>query len=275
MRAPLVLTFTLLAGSAHALELSAAAGYRKGDPKITEFDTVRLNVECEAATCKLKKYIKDGYLVIDGRIEETTVFHERGSQLSPSQVAREYISSLRKAGAELMNPEAESGGRFVFRLQEKGVTNWVVMKGNFKGYYTLVQVTAQDSRDSTVTIRASELAASLKAEGMATLYMEFDTGRSELKGEGPAMVDEISKLLKQQPALRLSVEGHTDNVGDAASNRQLSLARAQAVVVALRAKGVDAKRLAVKGHGPDIPIADNRKEAGRAKNRRVELLPLP
>jgi outer membrane protein OmpA-like peptidoglycan-associated protein len=68
------------------------------------------------------------------------------------------------------------------------------------------------------------------------------------------------------------VEGHTDNVGNPKSNKTLSNERANSVVAAIISQGIDAKRLSAAGYGQDKPIADNKTEEGRAKNRRVELV---
>ena len=87
-------------------------------------------------------------------------------------------------------------------------------------------------------------------------------------------MEEVVALLKADSVLRLSIEGHTDNVGNAVTNKTLSQARAQSVVKALVASGIDAKRLQAKGFGSEVPVADNRSEEGRAKNRRVELVKL-
>ena len=78
--------------------------------------------------------------------------------------------------------------------------------------------------------------------------------------------------MKSNPGLKLSVEGHTDNAGDPASNKKLSEARAKSVTAAIVASGIEAARLSAAGFGQDKPVADNRTEEGRAKNRRVELV---
>ena len=83
---------------------------------------------------------------------------------------------------------------------------------------------------------------------------------------------EIVKLLQQNADLKLRVEGHTDNQGNAAANQALSERRAQAVMAWLSAHGVEASRLSAKGMGQTKPVADNGAEEGRAKNRRVELV---
>ncbi len=86
------------------------------------------------------------------------------------------------------------------------------------------------------------------------------------------ILSEIAKLVQQNADLKLRVEGHTDNQGNAAANQTLSEKRAQAVVAWLSAHNVPAARLTTKGLGQTQPVADNSSEDGRAKNRRVELV---
>ncbi|GLQ91542.1 OmpA family protein [Dyella acidisoli] len=85
------------------------------------------------------------------------------------------------------------------------------------------------------------------------------------------MVAQIVALLKANPNLKISVDGHTDNVGSPAANKALSLQRAKAVMQAVVKQGIDASRLTARDFGQEAPIADSRIEEGRAKNRRVEL----
>jgi outer membrane protein OmpA-like peptidoglycan-associated protein len=80
------------------------------------------------------------------------------------------------------------------------------------------------------------------------------------------------KLLKENPGLKLAIEGHTDDVGAKPANEKLSRDRAAAVVDALAAAGIARDRLKSSGAGADKPVADNATSEGRAKNRRVELV---
>jgi OOP family OmpA-OmpF porin len=80
------------------------------------------------------------------------------------------------------------------------------------------------------------------------------------------------KLLKDNPGLKVGIEGHTDSTGTPARNKTLSQQRAESVVSALVKAGIDAKRLSTAGWGQDKPIADNKTEEGKAKNRRVEIV---
>jgi len=100
----------------------------------------------------------------------------------------------------------------------------------------------------------------------------FDTGKSDLRNESIAEIENIQELLKSNPLLRVQINGHTDNTGNAASNKVLSLKRASAVVDYLVANGVDASRLSAKGFGSDRPIVSNDDETGgREINRRTEI----
>jgi outer membrane protein OmpA-like peptidoglycan-associated protein len=125
-----------------------------------------------------------------------------------------------------------------------------------------------------VTVNAAALASDITQTGHAAVYgIYFDTGKAEVKPESDAALEEIAKLLQQDPHLKLYVVGHTDNVGTLANNMDLSKRRADAVVKVLTTKyKVVAARLSAQGDGPTAPVASNDSEDGRAKNRRVELV---
>ena len=89
--------------------------------------------------------------------------------------------------------------------------------------------------------------------------------------EASARIGNLATILKAFPTARLKIEGHTDDVGDPATNRRLSLDRADAIKRLLVRAGVPAERITTEGGGPDRPIATNDTEDGRAKNRRIEL----
>ncbi|HEY0587769.1 MAG TPA: OmpA family protein [Pseudoduganella sp.] len=126
-----------------------------------------------------------------------------------------------------------------------------------------------------VTVNADALKNALQSSGKIALYgIYFDTGKAEIKAaESKTQLDEMAKLLASQPTLKVYIVGHTDNQGNLDANQALSQQRAQAVVAALsRQYQIAASRLASKGVASLAPVASNADEAGRAKNRRVELV---
>ncbi len=99
----------------------------------------------------------------------------------------------------------------------------------------------------------------------------FDPGKSKLKPASKKDLIEFAKVLKEYKDTDLVVEGHTDNRGKKAKNKQLSLKRAGAVIALLESRGVDRGRLEAQGYADDRPVASNATKAGRAQNRRVQI----
>lgn len=133
---------------------------------------------------------------------------------------------------------------------------------------------AKAREQKMVTLKASEMAQAIASGGKVALYgIYFDFDKAALKPESQPQLAEIAGLLKADGALQLVVAGHTDNQGGAAYNLDLSKKRADAVVAALVSDyGVAPQRLLAQGMGSAAPVASNDDEAGRAKNRRVELV---
>jgi len=102
--------------------------------------------------------------------------------------------------------------------------------------------------------------------------IRFDTGKSTLKPESMGVINEIYELMDKNPDLNFSVDGHTDNVGDDASNLELSADRAETVMKTLVNMGISGDRLSSKGLGETQPMDDNNYPEGRANNRRVEFV---
>jgi OmpA-OmpF porin, OOP family len=129
-------------------------------------------------------------------------------------------------------------------------------------------------RDIRVASGGKRLYDALNETGrVATQGIFFDTGSDVIRPESAPTLKEIGEMLQQHPALRLIIEGHTDSVGNAASNQQLSERRAAAVKAYLeREHRVAADRLDALGLGASKPVAPNETPEGRQQNRRVELV---
>jgi OmpA-OmpF porin, OOP family len=180
------------------------------------------------------------------------------------------------------NAILKTGGKRIFYGKEQGVATfktrsgnkdvWVVLndfggikKGNFELIILEIEAMKQD-------ISAGEMLEAINKNGSVSLQINFETGKSVIQPESQNIIDRIAEMLNTDAALKVSIEGHTDNVGNAAANKTLSENRARAVVNALAAKGIDKSRLSAKGWGQEKPVADNSTDEGKAKNRRVEIV---
>ena len=119
---------------------------------------------------------------------------------------------------------------------------------------------------------ASEMKKQLDAAGKVALQVNFATDKTDVLPDSLPQIDQVAALLKEDGSLKLAVNGHTDDSGDAAHNQTLSEGRAKAVVALLAGKGIEASRLTAAGFGSTQPLADNGTQEGKAKNRRVELV---
>jgi outer membrane protein OmpA-like peptidoglycan-associated protein len=148
--------------------------------------------------------------------------------------------------------------------------------GAYESQVGVQQVIVQEKAVETglVNVNADSLKQQLDAEGKALIYgIYFDTGKADIKAESKPTLDAIAELLKRNPDLLLYVVGHTDDTGDGAANVTLSGQRANEVVARLvKDYQVAAARLQAQGVGPYAPASSNTSDAGKQKNRRVELV---
>jgi OmpA-OmpF porin, OOP family len=208
----------------------------------------------------------------DGNVTEKTLegeFHswDYGTRegVSEIQVFRNFETTLKQAGMKIVYEE--SPGTIV---ANKGDTwYWLQNSGSYY-YQTLLTV---KSMQQEVAADASSIADELNKSGHMALYgIRFETGKATILPDSESVLGEVGKMLQQNPDIKVSVEGHTDNVGSPTSNQTLSEKRAQAVVAWLTSHGIAASRLSAKGWGSSKPVENSNTEDGRAKKRRVELV---
>jgi fibro-slime domain-containing protein len=135
---------------------------------------------------------------------------------------------------------------------------------------------APPAAKQTPAPKAANLASQIKKTGRVAVYgIHFAFDRADITKDSYAVLNEVANVLRSDASLRLRIEGHTDNTGDAAYNRDLSQRRADAVKAYLvSVSRIGANRLTTQGFGPDRPLASNANTEGRYKNRRVELVRL-
>jgi outer membrane protein OmpA-like peptidoglycan-associated protein len=189
---------------------------------------------------------------------------------SELQAVRNYQNAARAVGGKILYDKSNIT---TIVLNKGGKELWLEVNPYHGVYYDL-NIIEKEAMKQEVAIDAASMASSLADTGSVAIYgINFDTASSVIKPDSGPVIDEIAKLLTSNPALKVGIVGHTDMVGDAASNLKLSQARAQSVITALVSKhGIAASRLVAFGAGPWAPLGSNKTDDGRAKNRRVELV---
>jgi OOP family OmpA-OmpF porin len=177
----------------------------------------------------------------------------------------------------------------LFRKAGPGGDDWVAIyaglnRGGGFGSYSqimndrvgvLVQVIeAGGMEEKMVTLKAEEITSDIAKDGRAVFYgIQFDFDKADIKPESEPQLVEMAKALKAEPKLKVFIVGHTDNQGKLDYNTGLSQRRAEAVARALATRhGIPATRMTARGLAALAPVATNRTEEGRAKNRRVEMV---
>jgi len=186
---------------------------------------------------------------------------------SPAQVNRNLVTAFKTAGYTFLKNNGH--GQFTVHMGKTWVEVDVTNGDNYKLHIVTETALTQD-----VVANAADLSTGIAGTGHIVVNgILFDTGKADVKPESAPALQEVAKLLKQNPRLKVYVVGHTDNVGGLAANMDLSKRRAAAVVQLLTTKyAIPADRLQSFGAGPYAPIASNDSEDGRTLNRRVELV---
>lgn len=186
---------------------------------------------------------------------------------SELQIVRNYTNAVKAAGGAVVH---EHEGYAAMKIVKGASQVWVAVE--VFNNATVYHLTILEIGEMTQEVTAGDMLAALNKDGRIALEIHFDAGRATIRPESQKIVGEIAALLKDNPGLQVSIEGHTDNTGTPQGNKTLSEERAKAVVAAVTALGVEGARLSAVGWGQDKPAADNATEEGRARNRRVEVV---
>jgi outer membrane protein OmpA-like peptidoglycan-associated protein len=190
------------------------------------------------------------------------------------QVIRNYVNAAKAVGGTQVYEYEDGGTQYsIIRIIKEDKEVWAEVSGANNGMYN-VQMVEKQLMKQDVTANADALSGSIKETGRVAVYgIYFDTNKADLKPASDPALAEIVKMLKADANLKVYVVGHTDNAGQFTHNVKLSQDRAASVVNALVSKhGIAAARLIPFGCGPAAPVASNKTDEGKAKNRRVELV---
>lgn len=191
-------------------------------------------------------------------------------------VPREQRDELKKADPEAQYRYMVSGVdssdpvRFYAFKQKDKKLMIQVSSNSATSYVKFVEI--KDFKQTIQKYSSEGMKKEIDATGKAIVNINFDTDKATLKADGQDVVNQITALLKGAPALKLSIEGHTDNAGSAERNKALSAERSNAVMLALVSTGIGKDNLKAAGFGADKPLVANDSEENKAKNRRVELV---
>jgi outer membrane protein OmpA-like peptidoglycan-associated protein len=223
----------------------------------SDFDAAELMIAASGATRR-----------VEGKVEKIN-YSCRGK--SALQVRRNAEQALRTAGFALDFTGYDLPVHYV--TGHKGGLWIAVAASELTGDsdYGFTSVLAEEMTQE-LTAEAKAWAAEIDKSGRVAVYgIEFDTAKATLKPESGNVLQQVLTLLNAQPGWNMRIEGHTDSTGTRQGNQVLSQQRAASVVAWLVAKGVAPARLTSAGLGDTKPVADNKSEEGRARNRRVEL----
>ena len=256
--------------------LSGPTGYGFDDvTRVVEYSTVRRGFGGFSGEflCNEKKKCTDnipgfkgGKFIAEGKLTEVSYRNDK-NPAGEIAILRSYENAIKQIeGIKLSATDVAAFGSHLFYIEK--TKTWIILHNlNNQVYLSILE-----SKNFEQLVSAGQLAEQINKQGFVNLNVNFDTNKSLIKDSDKAAINEVVALLKNDLNLKLSVEGHTDNVGNAAANKTLSQTRSDSLVAYIVAAGIPSKRLMAKGFGSESPISDNRTDEGKAKNRRVELV---
>jgi outer membrane protein OmpA-like peptidoglycan-associated protein len=243
---------------------------------------------------KVPYWVGDHFEWIEGKVYQSNINVKTGKDFSGYEVKRNIEALVQQAGGKqvfegkipsdatdkLPQDVKQSlntglGGMYsdmvdIYLIHQADKDIWVQVSSNTAGGAWAI-TESKPFAPTAKLLPATALKDSIDKTGKATIHVNFAFDKADILPDATSQIAEVAKLMID-PALKLSVEGHTDNSGAPPHNRALSQARARSVVAALVSQGVASSRLSAKGFGSDHPVATNGTEDGRAQNRRVELV---
>jgi outer membrane protein OmpA-like peptidoglycan-associated protein/lipopolysaccharide biosynthesis regulator YciM len=257
-----------------------------GWPINTPEDEGTIYVSIDGRTAYMGRRIeqeKSDYDIYSFTLDQTvaatpsTYIHGRVVDAESGQALSALIRVLEKeSGNEIAFIKSDSRGRFLLAIP---IDKEYQFFANAKGYaYYSRQFNYDDFQNTeeglSVEIEMKPLDQLPKdtAEPITLENIYFETGSARLKAASKAELEYLFQLLKDNPGLKIEIRGHTDDVGSAQANQNLSMQRAKAVYDYLLNQGIDKGRLRYEGYGESKPIVPNNSPENRQQNRRTEFI---
>ncbi len=236
--------------------------YIASEPKIRNFDQAEFTTDTASGESTISvagNTFSLGYALKDG-----------APTLSDLEIQTNYRNRFKALGALITHTEP----RYTYaNLEQSGQNIW----GSVYSSEASIEINVVEEKPFQASIEPPQedaLKAALDKDGHIALCINFDFAKATLKADAQPVLAQVQALLKNNPTLKLAIEGHTDNIGSGNYKQKLSAQRAATVVEILVKSGVAADRLKSAGYGAGRPTADNASSEGRGKNRRVELVKL-
>ena len=255
----------LMVGGAFSQEKDAKGC--KDHPLVSRMNNYYIS-SCDKKFDSFEFLLKEGSKTQEGDMTKIEYYAREGAPRSSFlQIRRNYANAIKSIGGTVL---LDDGRRGTFKVTKGGKEAWIAVEAFNEGRSYEVVIVEMAPMAQEVT--ADAMYSALNKDGFIALYINFDTGKSNIKPDSLAIIGQIAALLQAHPELKVSIEGHTDNIGTPQSNKVLSTQRAKSVLNAVAQKGIAAARLTALGWGQEKPVADNRSEDGKGKNRRVEIV---
>jgi outer membrane protein OmpA-like peptidoglycan-associated protein len=209
---------------------------------------------------------------VEGKYYFIQYYNQKGfeDKRSDLQVSRNYSNAIKKIGGSVYESRVTDT---YMKLLKDGKEIWAYVS-SYRGDQIKIEIIEKEAMKQEIVADAKFMAEGISSTGHVAIYgIYFDFNKADVKPESEPALSEIAKLITGTPNLKVFIVGHTDNVGGVDYNMKLSQARADAVAKALTTKyKVNPQSLKAYGVGQLAPVAPNKTEDGRAKNRRVELV---
>jgi len=270
--------FPFLLVATGSLAASAQAPMPPDKVGCTESKVVTRMPGCSITRCEHKDFASasmprtksDKTHQVEGEFERTIYRCPAGK--SPLELGRNTEAALKGAGFDVLYTDVYAGGARFYMTAQKA-PYWVNLAVLSDAYD--LTVVKEKQMEQVMKANAEGWAEQVNQTGRVSIYgINFDTGKATIRPDSEPALTEVLKLLQANPTWAIVVAGHTDNVGAADMNLTLSRQRAEAVIIWLSGRGVDRARLAPAGFGDARPVDPNTDDAGRQKNRRVDLVKL-